>query len=101
MNLRQAKVILSPYLPAGAVTAESVRAAFAGAVKSLHPDSSRGMAESTGCTRGQSLADTKTARDTWLTELGAKAKAPCPICRGTGRMGRGFDTGPCVKGCKP
>lgn len=99
MNLRQAKLILSPYLAPGDVTAESVRAAFAEAVKANHPDSVKLGEKLTAA--ADRLKDVKQARDVWLTALGAKPKAPCAICGDRGIIGRGFHKANCPRGCKP
>ena len=96
LSLKQAKIILLPYLEGGAVTPAKVKAAFAKAILEIHPDVSKPQHLCSPLT----VSDLKLARDVWLTALGV-GDAVCPVCRNTGVMSVNFRPTPCVKGCKP
>lgn len=101
MRLHEARRILTPYLPAGAVTSESVRAAFREAVKANHPDSWDEAIEVRNPIRMDKL---KEARDVMLASLGNAQEQPagaCPVCRGSGYQAIGMRKVPCVRGCDP
>lgn len=102
MNVRDAKRILGPYMPGGAVTQDSVRSAFAEAVKALHPDSRRG---DRGDVNSQwTMHQLKESRELLLGHYSGPSVGPasaCPVCRGSGWQSIGMRRVPCVKGCDP
>lgn len=107
MNLRRAKEILGPYCPGGPVTKESVRAAFAAAVRDSHPDtkpaySGPPVAPPLAPLRAYAMEELQGARNRWLQDLGEEARTEkvCPVCRGTGVQAIGLKRFSCVRGCE-
>lgn len=101
MNLRDATRILTPYLPAGAVGPESVRRAFAEAVRVHHPDT-RTTISTPGGVWFPSMKEIKDARDVLLAHYTGRvpdSAKVCPVCRGTGVQTIGVRRVPCVRGC--
>lgn len=92
MTLSDAREVLAAYLPAGDVTAEAIRAAFAAAVRANHPDTGE---------PSHTVATIKEARDILLRNAGAEPVKACPVCRGSGYQMQGFQRVACVRGCRP
>lgn len=84
---------LVPY-PANPWTAESIRAAFAAAVKAQHPDTAdpRQMT-------GPSIGTLKKARGVLLAAADISIPTECVTCRGSGWVASGFKQERCPRGC--